>query len=85
MNVHERTQLAPIRTETQFPTLESRERPLDPGPRPPSPREEDSGPRCPETGSPGQDNLMKRCAGLILSKPSDTVNAQENNEYGATR
>lgn len=60
MNVHEMTQLTPIRTNSQFPTFERRERPLDPGPRPPSPREEDSGPRRPETGSPGQDNLMKR-------------------------
>lgn len=41
---------------TQF---ERRERPLDPGPRPPKPSEE-GGPTRPETNSPGKDSIMKR-------------------------
>ncbi len=40
--------------------LERRERPLDPGLRPPSPTEEGGGPRRPDTGSPEKDNLLKR-------------------------
>lgn len=44
----------------EFMTGERRERPLDPGPRPPSPAERESGPRRPETGSPDKDNLLKR-------------------------
>ena len=60
MNMREMTQLIPSIANPQSPSLERRERPLDPGPRPPLPREEDSGPRRPETGSPEKDNLMKR-------------------------
>ncbi|MGH7255122.1 MAG: ubiquitin-like protein UBact [Nitrospirales bacterium] len=41
-------------------SLERRERPLDPGPRPVQPSDEDSGPRRPEPGSPDRDNLLKR-------------------------
>ncbi len=45
----------------QLPTsLERRERPLDPGPRPPGPKEDEAGPRQPEPGSPSRDNLLKR-------------------------
>ena len=41
-------------------TLERRERPFDPMPKPASPSEEGGGPRRPETGSPDKDNLLKR-------------------------
>ena len=41
---------------TQF---ERKERPLDPGPRPPKPSEE-GGPTRPESNSPSKDNIMKR-------------------------
>ena len=40
-------------------SLERKERPLDPGPRPPAPSEP-GGPRKPDTGSPDKDNLLKR-------------------------
>jgi hypothetical protein len=39
---------------------ERREGPVDPMPRPPAPNEEGGGPRRPESGSPDQDNLLKR-------------------------
>lgn len=54
MNVKQRER------EEAFSSLERRERPLDPGPRPPSPAEEGGGPRRPDTGSPEKDNLLKR-------------------------
>ena len=38
---------------------ERRERPLDPGPRPPA-HEEDRGPQRPKSGSPEKDELLKR-------------------------
>ncbi len=41
-------------------TLQRRERPLDPLPKPPSPTEEGGGPRRPDPGSPEKDNLLKR-------------------------
>jgi len=41
-------------------TLERRERPFDPMPKPTSPSEDGGGPRRPETGSPHKDNLLKR-------------------------
>lgn len=37
-----------------------REAPGDPMPKSPSPSEEGGGPRRPDTGSPDQDNLLKR-------------------------
>jgi hypothetical protein len=40
-------------------SLERKERPLDPGPRPPAPSEP-GGPRKPDAGSPEKDNLLKR-------------------------
>ncbi len=40
-------------------SLERKERPLDPGPRPPAPSEP-GGPRKPDSGSPEKDNLLKR-------------------------
>lgn len=40
--------------------MDRRERPLDPGPRPPTPTEPSPGPRRPESGSPEKDNLLKR-------------------------
>ncbi|HEX3204518.1 MAG TPA: ubiquitin-like protein UBact [Nitrospiraceae bacterium] len=43
-----------------FTTLERRERPLDPLPRPLGPSDEGSGPKRPETGAPDKDNLLKR-------------------------
>jgi hypothetical protein len=39
---------------------ERREGPVNPMPKSPSPDEEGGGPRRPESGSPDQDNLMKR-------------------------
>ena len=39
---------------------ERREGPVNPMPPSPSPQQEDGGPRRPESGSPDQDNLMKR-------------------------
>lgn len=40
---------------------ERREGPVNPMPKSPSPQEEEGGgPRRPESGSPDQDNLMKR-------------------------
>jgi hypothetical protein len=39
---------------------ERREGPVDPMPKSPAPQEESGGPRRPESGSPDQDNLMKR-------------------------
>ena len=60
MNARDMVLRTPSIENTQFPSLERRERPLDPGPRPPSPQEEGSGPKRPETGSPEKDNLMKR-------------------------
>ncbi|MDT7041110.1 ubiquitin-like protein UBact [Candidatus Nitronereus thalassa] len=49
-------------TPTNQPTtLERRERPLDPIPKPPGPKkDDDAGPRQPEPGSPSRDNLIKR-------------------------
>ena len=41
-------------------SFDRKEAPFEPIPRPPSPTEEDKGPRRPETGSPDKDNLMKR-------------------------
>ena len=49
--------LLPI--EEALPTMERRERPFDPIPKPTSPSEE-GGPKRPETGSPEKDNLLKR-------------------------
>ena len=43
-----------------FSNVERRERPLDPSPKPPGPKEDNAGPRQPEPGSPSRDNLMKR-------------------------
>ena len=43
-----------------FTTLERRERPLDPLPRPPGPSDEGSGPKRPDSGTPDKDNLLKR-------------------------
>lgn len=43
---------------TSFP--ERRESPSSPMPKAPSPSEEGSGPKQPETGSPDKDNLLKR-------------------------
>lgn len=40
-------------------TLERRERPFEPVPKPVSP-EEGTGPRRPDPGSPDRDNLLKR-------------------------
>ena len=40
--------------------FERKDRPMDPLSKPPGPREEDSGPKRPETGSPSRDNLLKR-------------------------
>ena len=39
---------------------ERREGPVNPMPKSPSPSEEGSGPRRPETGSPEKDSLLKR-------------------------
>ncbi len=39
---------------------ERRERPLDPIPKPPGPKDDEAGPRKPEPGSPSRDNLLKR-------------------------
>lgn len=39
---------------------ERREGPVNPMPKSPSPPEEGTGPRRPETGSPDKDNLLKR-------------------------
>lgn len=39
---------------------ERRERPLDPIPKPPGPKDDEAGPRKPESGSPSRDNLLKR-------------------------
>lgn len=39
---------------------ERKEAPFEPVPRPPLPREEQSGPTRPDTGSPEKDNLLKR-------------------------
>jgi Prokaryotic ubiquitin-like protein UBact len=48
-------------TTTHLPiTMERRERPLDPIPKPPGPKDDDAGPRQPEPGSPSRDNLLKR-------------------------
>ncbi len=41
-------------------TLERRERPLDPMPRPTGPSEEEEGPKRQKSGSPDKDNLLKR-------------------------
>lgn len=41
-------------------TMERRERPFEPVPRPASPSEEERGPRRPDAGSPDRDNLLKR-------------------------
>lgn len=41
-------------------TLERRERPLDPMPRPTGPSEEEEGPKRQKPGSPDKDNLLKR-------------------------
>jgi len=47
--------------EHQLPiSLERRERPLDPSPKPPGPKDDEAGPRQPEPGSPSRDNLLKR-------------------------
>jgi len=47
--------------EHQIPiSLERRERPLDPSPKPPGPKDDEAGPRQPEPGSPSRDNLLKR-------------------------
>ena len=43
-----------------FTQLERRERPIDPGYRPPAPKEENRGPRRPDSGSPEKDELLKR-------------------------
>jgi hypothetical protein len=43
-----------------FTTLERRERPLDPLPRPSDPSDEGSGPKRPDAGAPDKDNLLKR-------------------------
>ena len=40
--------------------LERRERPLDPGPRPPEPKEGSGGPRRQDSDSPDKDELLKR-------------------------
>jgi len=45
---------------SEITTLERRERPFDPMPKPTSPSEEGGGPRRPETDSPDKDNLLKR-------------------------
>ena len=41
-------------------TMDRRERPFDPMPKPAGPGEQEGGPRRPETGGPDKDNLMKR-------------------------
>ena len=43
-----------------FAEWERRERPIDPGPRPPAPKEDSGGPRRPDPGSPEKDELLKR-------------------------
>lgn len=43
-----------------FTEWERRERPIDPGPRPPAPKEDSGGPRRPDSGSPDKDELLKR-------------------------
>jgi len=43
-----------------FAEWERRERPIDPGPRPPAPKKDDGGPRRPDSGSPEKDELLKR-------------------------
>ena len=40
--------------------FERKDRPMDPLSKPPGPREEDAGPKRPETGSPSRDKLLKR-------------------------
>ncbi|GEM_PF-220427 len=56
-NSHQRIEKA----RSQRPmSLERRERPLDPSPKPPGPKKDDAGPRQPEPGSPSRDNLLKR-------------------------
>ena len=45
---------------TPYPTLERRERPFDPIAKPPSPSDDQGGPKRPEPGSPEKDNLLKR-------------------------
>ena len=42
------------------PQLERRERPIDPISKPSEPKEEGSGPRRPDLGSPDKENLLKR-------------------------
>ncbi len=44
----------------RFAEWERRERPIDPGPRPPAPKEDGRGPRRPDPGSPEKDELLKR-------------------------
>jgi len=41
-------------------TMERRERPFDPMPKPVAPDEEGGGPRRPDAGSPEKDNILKR-------------------------
>ncbi|MFM8551549.1 MAG: ubiquitin-like protein UBact [Nitrospiraceae bacterium] len=43
-----------------YSSLDRRERPFDPMPKPTSPGEDGGGPKRPETGSPDKDNLLKR-------------------------
>jgi hypothetical protein len=45
---------------SRFTTVERRERPFDPMPKPTSPSEEEGGPRRQESESPEKDNLLKR-------------------------
>ena len=44
----------------RFTTVERRERPFDPMPKPTSPSEKEGGPKRPESESPEKDNLLKR-------------------------
>lgn len=60
MIFHDDTQNNEPQHQTPMPfSLERKERPLDPGPRPPTPSEP-GGPRKPDSGSPEKDNLLKR-------------------------
>jgi hypothetical protein len=45
---------------TPFTSLERRERPFEPMPRPTSPSDDQGGPKRPDPGSPDKDNLLKR-------------------------
>ncbi len=45
---------------SQVISLERRERPFDPIPKPGDPTQDERGPKKPDAGSPEKDNLLKR-------------------------